>query len=332
MSSSHPEDVKPSFADKSIAIRSSESKATWILGSPTEEDKIWFLDELCHAGCILDDILDHFKLSGSSPKLPKSIRLGRPTSSRTETSADIVALKVASSDDRMIQLVDEVQFLLNLQHPGIVRAYGMYAVKAEGKRSLGMLLDYKKDGDFEQVIPPEGLPEDEVRGCMAQVCNALGYLHGLSAVHRDLKPSNVLREMAEDGSVKAILADFGLAAHVNDTKKIANRCGTGGFIAPEMFRVDWETKGSTQAANVITKIDIFSFGMLVYTMAYGSNPFIKGDESQNIIYKRNARGLLSMTSLAGRSDELQSLILGLCAQNPLLRYSSQEALAHPWFR
>merc|ERR1719440_1351620 len=100
---------------------------------------------------------------------------------------------------------------------------------------------------------------------MVQVCDAMVYLHGILVVHRDIKPSNVLCEPAEDGTVKVVLADFGLAAYVMDTKTISQRCGTGGFIAPEIFQADWATKLSKSTVTNITKIDVFSFGMLMYT-------------------------------------------------------------------
>ena len=44
-----------------------------------------------------------------------------------------------------------------------------------------------------------------------------------------------------DGSVKAVLGDFGLAAHVEDQKKMMVRCGTVGYIAPELLGKAWTT-------------------------------------------------------------------------------------------
>ena len=75
----------------------------------------------------------------------------------------------------MLQLVEEVQILLNLQHDGIVAAYGIYAVKVRGQRSLGMILDYKTGADLAAWIPTNGLPENMVQGIVAPICDALGY-------------------------------------------------------------------------------------------------------------------------------------------------------------
>jgi serine/threonine protein kinase len=332
VSSSHPRDVQPSFAKHSICIRTPDSMIGWLVASPSAEEQRRLLDRLCVHGCIARDFPDHIALLPEPAQ--SGIRLGRPTSSRTTTNADIVALKIATDSDRVSQLLNEVQLLMNLHHDAILSAYGVYEVKVEGRRSLAMVLDYKTGEDLSCWIPKGGLPECIVRCLMAPICDAMVYLHGISIVHRDIKPSNVLCERGRDGFVQVVLADLGLATHIMDKKRVSQRCGTGGYIAPEVFREAWATEvgamefGAEKVAN-ITKTDAFSFGMMVYTILFGKNPFVDVDEEST--YRRNARGLLSFAKMGGRSDELQSLLAGLCAKNPRHRYSSSDAYAHEWF-
>merc|ERR1719440_1637350 len=144
---------------------------------------------------------------------------------------------------------------MNLRHDGIVDAYGIYLVKTAGKKSLGLLLDYKKHGDLSRWIPTDGFPEDILKGIMAQICDTMVYLHRIPVVHRDIKPQNVLVDCAPDGLVKVVLADFGLAADCTDTEKLTHGCGTAGFIAPEMFHNNWKTEVSGYSVTDITKID-----------------------------------------------------------------------------
>ena len=122
------------------------------------------------------------------------------------------------------------------------------------------------------------------------------YLHGLPVVHRDIKPSNVFCELAEDCSVKVVLADFGLAAHIMDKENMSSRCGTGGFVAPEIFREDWAQYFKEETVTNVTKIDVFSFGMTVYATVFGENPFI--DTTLHTTYLRNARCLLPLSRRA----------------------------------
>merc|ERR1719201_2157254 len=143
------------------------------------------------------DLIRHFTLLRHRAPISPTIRLGQPITSRTKS--DPAAMKVASKDTTMSQLLNEVRFLLNLDHKAIVRAYGIYAVKDNGTTSLGMVLDFKSGGDLASYVPSgEGLPEFVVRCIAVQLCDALTYLHEIPVVHRDIKLSNVLCERAKD--------------------------------------------------------------------------------------------------------------------------------------
>ena len=324
----HPEDFRPSFSEHSVCISCPDSIG-FIVAHPTAEQQLRFLESLRSAGCILYDIVDHFALLPPIDQPTGKFRLGRLLTARTTANAEVAALKIAVSDDKKSQLINEVQLLLDLHHDGIVRAYGIYQVKAEGALALGMVLDYKQGGDLLSWIPTEGLPEEIVRGIVAPLCDALAYLHGLPVAHRDVKPSNVLCDCAADGSVKVVLADFGLAAYAMDLKTMSRRCGTRGFIAPEMLSPNWTEHLQAETVTNITKIDVFSFGMLIYTAIFGNNPLV--DVTSTPRLQRNVRDLLSPSIMASRSDELHYLLSGLCAENPQQRFSTPEALAAPWF-
>ena len=53
----------------------------------------------------------------------------------------------------------------------------------------------------------EEISDDELRGLLEHVLDALGYLHGKSIYHRDIKPGNIL--ITKEGV--PILIDFGAA-------------------------------------------------------------------------------------------------------------------------
>jgi len=98
----------------------------------------------------------------------------------------------------------------------------------------------------------------EVSACfiMCQTLKGLKFLHSHGVVHRDIKPENIL---LSDDSLHPIakIADFSLSEHFVN-KKLSVRCGTPGYMSPEMF--------TDEAYN--EKIDVFSLGISLFIMYY----------------------------------------------------------------
>jgi len=53
-------------------------------------------------------------------------------------------------------------------------------------------------------------------------------------MHRDIKPENILLRNPGDFE-SLVLADFGFAACITDNEILFKRCGTPGFVAPEIL-------------------------------------------------------------------------------------------------
>ncbi len=54
-------------------------------------------------------------------------------------------------------------------------------------------------------------------------------------MHRDLKPENLLLKSKENTDYDLVVADFGLATFTNVKDILFKRCGTPGFVAPEVL-------------------------------------------------------------------------------------------------
>ena len=84
---------------------------------------------------------------------------------------------------------------------------------------------------------------------------AVSHLHHEGIVHRDLKPENlILASKENDYALK--IADFGLASEIKTGENLFLRCGSPGYVAPELL----EDQGYN------TKADIFSAGIILYVM------------------------------------------------------------------
>jgi len=88
-------------------------------------------------------------------------------------------------------------------------------------------------------------------------------MHGEGVVYRDLKPENILID--KDGFVR--ITDFGLSKIIGEYTDMNIRsqtfCGTLEYMAPEMMK----------NSNYDSCVDWFSFGLVLFEMLSGKNPF-----------------------------------------------------------
>ena len=92
---------------------------------------------------------------------------------------------------------------------------------------------------------------------MKRLLNILVYLDAKGIMHRDLKLDNLIlisKEKDDDYNFKIV--DFGLAAYVEEEKHIYKKCGTPGYVAPEIF--------SSLDGKYNSKCDVFSAGCIMH--------------------------------------------------------------------
>lgn len=101
---------------------------------------------------------------------------------------------------------------------------------------------------------------------LKQILRSLELIHSQSIIHRDLKPHNIVVQM-QTKSVKLI--DFGLSLLYDSNTEIRKfmRCGTMGYIAPEVVN---NSEGNRKKYD--TKSDMFGFGIIAHMLLMGTNP------------------------------------------------------------
>jgi calcium-dependent protein kinase len=99
---------------------------------------------------------------------------------------------------------------------------------------------------------------------------ALAEMARKNVIHRDLKPDNVIL------SKEPIIIDFGLATVADDPNYLFVRCGTPGYVAPEIINIkDMSTKSHPIS-------DVFSVGCIFHYIVFGRHLFM-GKNAQDII-------------------------------------------------
>lgn len=73
----------------------------------------------------------------------------------------------------------------------------------------------------------------------------------------------MLKDEEEIETSKIKLCDFGLATHVNVKEYLYKRCGTPGYVAPEIVNAD----ANDPHFRLSCKSDVFSVGVIMYLLA-----------------------------------------------------------------
>ena len=82
-----------------------------------------------------------------------------------------------------------------------------------------------------------GFPEMlGVKKIMRDLASGISYLHSKGIMHRDLKLENIMMREKCKSDVHAVIIDFGLAEYADSTKYLYSRCGTPGYVAPEVLQ------------------------------------------------------------------------------------------------
>ena len=183
------------------------------------------------------------------------------------------------TDDRFerFYLGRELAIARQVDHNNIAKLHQAFMV---GRSAV--MVSQLYECDLLQYLQQRGAVSERVaRRLLREICSAVAYLHDLNIgklirqsktllnfepeVHRDLKTENVF--LSPEGEIK--LGDFGFARQLeSDSALCETKCGSDGYIAPELVREDEEKYDAKLA-------DVWSVGVILFTMVTKSMPFDK---------------------------------------------------------
>ncbi|XP_041736048.2 ribosomal protein S6 kinase alpha-3 isoform X1 [Coregonus clupeaformis] len=230
------------------------------------------------------------------------------------------AVKIISKANR--DPTEEVEILRRYgQHPNIITLKDVF----DDGRTVYLVTELMKGGELlDKILRQKFFSEREASAVLYTITKTVEYLHMQGVVHRDLKPSNILY-VDESWNAESIrICDFGFAKQLRtETGLLMTPCYTANFVAPEVLK-----KQGYDAA-----CDIWSLGVLLYTMLTGFTPFANGPEdTPEEILARIGSGKFSLTggywnSVSAEAKELVSKMLHV---DPHQRLTAGQVLRHSW--
>lgn len=189
--------------------------------------------------------------------------MGRVYRARDITSDSHVALKIINgvSDHAMRRFAREVNALVELKHPAIVRYV------AHGQTELGqpyLAMEWLDGEVLEDRLANGPLSIAEAQALGRALGEALGVAHARSLVHRDVKPANIWLVGGDPGRPK--LLDFGLARDATATLGLTaagDLLGTPLYMAPEQASCELDIDG---------RVDVYALGAVLYRCLAGRPP------------------------------------------------------------
>lgn len=232
------------------------------------------------------------------------------------------------------QRFKETALLKKLHHENIINLYGHLKIN---ETSSCLVLGFAKYGDLThfrtKLVKRKTLSESTLCYFSKGILEAIEYFHMQKIIHMDIKEDNILI----DDQLNPKISDFSVSLTYEkftpDKKFKIPFAGTGFYVSPEII------DGTPINYHDCSKIDIYSFGIILYHLAYGDFPYnlseIKGKGKEkndfNEISKQVKNNPLIFPENK-KSKQFQNFLEGLLNKNIEKRFDVNKALQHEWIK
>ena len=199
-------------------------------------------------------------------------------------------------------IFNEINFIRQLKIcENIVQIDQVYSCKnaVNGKKMIFIVMKFAKYGSVLRLILKNcQFTETQIRNILEQLLLALDLMHRNNIIHRDIKPDNVL--VIDKELLKISISDLGLACKSDDENEVRIKCGTPGYVDPEVLNGGCFT----------TKSDIFSVGSLFFNLITFTTLF-NGKDSDEMLHNNKYENPYNMvqTKVQNVSSDCKHLLL-----------------------
>jgi aurora kinase len=201
------------------------------------------------------------------------------------------ALKTMKKTDLHYGKVEEqargsIKIQSEIDHPNVLKVFGNF----EDDSKIYVLMELSREGSLYDLAQKNTkVPEPQAAKLIAQLAQALTYIHGKNIIHRDINPENVL--IGADGEIK--VSGFIWSKPMVDGRS-SGLCGLLDYLAPELL---------TGAETYDTMVDVWCLGVMTFELLVGRAPF-----EDNVMMTQKRIKSLDMEVPSSVSPEATDLI------------------------
>jgi polo-like kinase 1 len=223
------------------------------------------------------------------------------------SAAKVIAKSSLTKSRAKQKLMSEIKIHRSLHHNNIVGFEHFF----EDSENVYITLELCSNQTLNELIRRrKRLHELEAKCYVVQIISALKYLHAHRIIHRDLKLGNLFLS----AKMELKIGDFGLATKLEfDGERKRTICGTPNYIAPEILEAK---QGHSY------EVDIWSLGVILYTMLIGKPPFETSDVKTT--YRRIRMNAYTFPDHVNISEAAKDMITKILTNDPAKRPTLDE--------